>query len=95
MEISDDIQLGTRITLQVFEGGCDDCFFAKLDYDLRVDCCKRIKCQATRRKDKKNVAFKLLSNQSASMNNTLEEELREDSSALLQANLSMPTRMEH
>ena len=60
MEISDDILLGTRITLQVFEGGCDDCFFAKLDYDLRVDCCKRIKCQATRRKDKKNEAFKLL-----------------------------------
>ena len=30
------IQLGTRITLQVSEGGCDDCFFAKLDYDLRV-----------------------------------------------------------
>lgn len=53
MEISDDIQLGTRITLQVSEGGCDDCFFAKLDYDLRVDCCYRIKCQATRRKDKK------------------------------------------
>ena len=36
-----------------------------------------------------------LSNQSASMNNTLEEELREDSFVLLQANLSMPTRMEH
>lgn len=53
MEISDDIQLGTRITLQVFEGGCDDCFFAKLDYDLRVDCCYRIKCQAMSRKDKK------------------------------------------
>ena len=60
MEISDEILLGTRITLQVSEGGCDDCFFAKLDYDLRVDCCYRIKCQATRRKDKKNVAFKLL-----------------------------------
>ena len=60
MEISDDIQLGTRITLQVSEGGCDDCFFAKLDYDLRVDCCYRIKCQSTRRKDKKNVSFKLL-----------------------------------
>ena len=60
MEISDDIKLGTRITLQVSEGGCDDCFFAKLDYDLRVDCCYRIKCQATRRKDKKNVAFKLV-----------------------------------
>ena len=37
MEISDDIQLGTRITLQVSEGSCDDCFFAKLDYDYRID----------------------------------------------------------
>lgn len=44
MEISDDIQLGTRITLQVSECGCDDCFFAKLDYDYRMDCCYRIKC---------------------------------------------------
>ena len=32
--------------------------------------------------------------QSVNMSNTLEEELREDSSDLLQANLSMPTRME-
>lgn len=60
MEISDDILLGTRITLQVSEGGCDDYFFNGLDYDLRVDCCKRIKCQATRRKDKKNITFKLI-----------------------------------
>ena len=36
-----------------------------------------------------------LSNQSANMKNTLEEELREDSSALLLVNLSMPTRMGH
>ena len=35
-----------------------------------------------------------LLNQSVSMSNILEEELREDSSALLQANLSMQTRME-
>lgn len=68
MEISDDIQLGTRITLQVSEGSCDDCFFAKLDYDLRVDCCYRIKCQAARRRDKKNVAFKLVES-SATMPN--------------------------
>ena len=57
MEISDDIQLGTRITLQVIEGGCDDCFFAKLDYDLRVDCCRRIKCNPNERKDRKRVKF--------------------------------------
>lgn len=57
MEISDDIQLGTRITLQVSEGGCDDCFFAKLDYDLRVDCCRRIKCNPNERKDRKRVKF--------------------------------------
>ena len=60
MEISDDIQLGTHITLQVSEGGCDDCFFAKLDYDLRVDCCKRVKYTSTQRKDKKNITFKLI-----------------------------------
>ena len=36
-----------------------------------------------------------LLNQSTSMNNTLEEELREDSFVLLQVNLLMPTRMEH
>lgn len=60
MEISDDIQLGTRITLQVSEGSCDDCFFSGLDYDLRVDCCYRIKCTSTQRKDKKNITFKLI-----------------------------------
>ena len=72
MEISDDIKLGTRITLQVSEGGCDDCFFAKLDYDLRVDCCYRIKCQATRRKDKKNVAFKLVESSATEPNMHIE-----------------------
>lgn len=72
MEISDDIQLGTRITLQVSEGGCDDCFFAKLDYDLRVDCCSRIKCQAARRKDKKNVAFKLVESSANEPNKPIE-----------------------
>ena len=41
-----------------------------------------------------NVTHWLL-NLSANMSNTLEEELREDSFVLLQANLSMPTRMEH
>ena len=40
-----------------------------------------------------NVMHWLL-NLSASMNNTLEEELREDSSVLLLANLSMLIRME-
>ncbi len=72
MEISDDIQLGTRITLQVSEGGCDDCFFAKLDYDLRVDCCYRIKCQAMSRKDKKNVKFKLVESSATEPNMPIE-----------------------
>lgn len=72
MEISDDIQLGTRITLQVSEGGCDDCFFAKLDYDLRVDCCYRIKCHAMSRKDKKNVAFKLVKSSANEPNKPIE-----------------------
>lgn len=72
MEISDDIQLGTRITLQVSEGSCDDCFFAKLDYDYRMDCCYRIKCQATRRKDKKNVAFKLVESSATEPNMPVE-----------------------
>lgn len=72
MEISDDIQLGTRVILQVSEGGCDDCFFAKLDYDYRVDCCYRIKCQAERRKDKKNVAFKLFESSATEPNMPVE-----------------------
>lgn len=72
MEISDDIQLGSRVTLQVSEGGCDDCFFAKLDYDYRVDCCYRIKCQAERRKDKKNVAFKLFEGSATEPNMPIE-----------------------
>lgn len=72
MEISDDIQLGTRITLQVSEGGCDDCFLAKLDYDYRMDCCYRIKCQGTRRQDKKNVAFKLVESSATEPNMPVE-----------------------
>lgn len=72
MEISDDIQLGTRITLQVSEGGCDDCFFNGLDYDLRVDCCKRVKCASTQRKDKKNVAFKLVESSATEPNMPIE-----------------------
>jgi hypothetical protein len=72
MEISDDIQLGTRITLQVSEGSCDDCFFAKLDYDYRMDCCYRIKCQAVHRKDKKNVAFKLVESSATEPNMPVE-----------------------
>lgn len=63
MNIDDDIKLGTRITLQVTEGGCDDCFFHGLDYNLRVDCCKRIRCTHMERKDRKDVAFKLIGNE--------------------------------
>ena len=73
MEISDDIQLGTRITLQVSEGGCDDCFFAKLDDAHPVNCSYRIKCQATRKKKKKNVAFKLLESSANEPNMHIEQ----------------------
>lgn len=72
MEIFDDIQLGTRITLQVSEGGCDDCFFAKLNYNYRMDYCYHIKCQATSRKDKKNVAFKLVEGSATEPNMPIE-----------------------
>lgn len=57
MEISDDIQLGTRITLQVSEGGCDGCFFDELQSDIYENPCRRIKCTPNERKDRKRVKF--------------------------------------
>lgn len=59
MDISTEYPIGTRITLEVVEGACDDCFFSSLDYDNLIDCCKRVKCASCQRKDKKNIIFKL------------------------------------
>ena len=61
MDITDEIPVGSRIVLEAVENeGCDGCFFADLDYDTGIDCCQRIKCGATKRKDKKSVIFKFV-----------------------------------
>lgn len=65
MDISDEIPVGAHLTLELVatEGdSCRGCFFEDLDSDIDIDCCQRIKCGATQRKDRKNVIFKLVEN---------------------------------
>lgn len=59
----EDLPIGSEITLKVVESNscdnsCDCCFFAELATDIYENVCKRIKCTANERKDKKNVQFK-------------------------------------
>lgn len=57
----DEVELGAKITLEVVESeDCKGCYFADLDFDINIDCCKNIKCGSSKRKDKKNVIFKLV-----------------------------------
>ena len=59
MDISTDYPIGSRLTLEVIEGDCRDCFFANLDYDRYIDCCQKIKCSNLERRDCKSIIFKL------------------------------------
>lgn len=57
----EELPINSEITLKVVEGeGCKGCYFADLDFDIYVDCCKNIKCGSSNRKDKKNVIYKLV-----------------------------------
>lgn len=57
----EDLPIGAEVILKVVESEkeeCNGCFFNELDTDIFENVCKRIKCAATERKDKKNVQFK-------------------------------------
>ena len=55
-----DIPIGSEITLKVVEDEkveCIGCFFEELQSDIYENPCKRIKCDANERKDRKRVKF--------------------------------------
>lgn len=55
-----DIPIGSEITLKVVEDekvDCIGCFFEELQSDIYENPCKRIKCDANERKDRKRVKF--------------------------------------
>ena len=57
----EDLPIGAEIILKVVKSEkeeCNGCFFNELDTDIFVFFCKRIKCTASERKDRKNVQFK-------------------------------------
>ena len=56
----EELEIGSEITLKVIEdekGECNGCFFNDLASYIYEDPCKRIKCGASQRKDRKNVIF--------------------------------------
>lgn len=55
----EELEIGSEITLKVVEANeeCDGCFFSDLASYIYEDPCKRIKCGASQRKDRKNVIF--------------------------------------
>lgn len=56
----EELEIGSEIILKVIEdekGECDGCFFSDLASYIYEDPCKRIKCGASQRKDRKNVIF--------------------------------------
>jgi hypothetical protein len=55
--MDEDFAIGSTITLKVEEGDCEKCVFKCLDYDVRFDCCRNIKCCSVYRKDGKNIHF--------------------------------------
>lgn len=55
--MNEDYAIGSTITLKVEEGDCEKCVFNSLDYDIRFDCCAKIKCDSGQRKDGKNIHF--------------------------------------
>ena len=55
----EDLSIGSEIVLKVVESNsCNGCFFAELETDIFENVCKRIKCTASERKDRKNIQFK-------------------------------------
>lgn len=55
----EDLPIGAEVVLKVIEhDGCEGCFFNELSSEINENICKRIKCTANERKDKKNVQFK-------------------------------------
>ena len=55
--MDEEFAIGSTITLKVEEGDCEKCFFKGLDYDIRFNCCAKIKCSSGQRKDGKYVHF--------------------------------------
>ena len=57
--IMEELEIGSEIILKVVEANeeCNGCFFNDLASYIYEDPCKRIKCGASQRKDKKNVIF--------------------------------------
>ena len=54
----EDLPIGSEIILKVVESNsCNGCFFAELETDIFENVCKRIKCTASERKDRKNLKF--------------------------------------
>lgn len=59
----EELPINSEITLRTIEDTdetCIDCFFDELSRDMYTNCCTRIKCSKTERKDGKSVKFKLV-----------------------------------